>query len=69
MGQLDDAKQWMDRNGRELEKAQADAAHAAQIAEAGRDLLRQELARLTDQVGELKAVIYKRAEIQIPPAP
>ena len=43
-----------------LEKAQA--KHAAEIAEAGRDLLRQELARLTDQVGELKAALYKRVE-------
>lgn len=46
----------------ELAKAQADAAHAAEIAEAGRELMRQELARLTDQVGELKAALYKRAE-------
>jgi len=62
MGQLEDAKQWMQRNKMEMEKAQADAAHAAQIAEAGRDLMRQELARLTDQLGELKAALYKRAE-------
>ena len=62
MGQLDDSKQWMDRTRQELEKAQADAAHAAQIAEAGRELMRQELARLTDQVGELKAALYRRAE-------
>ncbi len=68
MGQLEDAKQWMDRSRRELEKAQADAAHAAQIAEAGRELMRQELARLTDQVGELKAALYRRAEVSPSPA-
>lgn len=62
VGQLDEAKQWMDRARRELEKAQADAAHAAELAESGRELMRQELARLTDQVGELKAALYKRAE-------
>jgi len=62
MGQLEDAKQQMQRNKMNMEKVQADAAHAAQLADAGRDLLRQELARLTDQVGELKAALYKRAE-------
>ena len=51
----------------ELAQARADAQHAAQIAEAGRELMRQELARLTDQVGELKAALYKRAEAP-PPA-
>lgn len=57
----------LERARQELEKAQADAAHAAEIAEAGRELMRQELARLTDQVGELKAALYKRAEAP-PPA-
>ena len=52
----------LDHARQELTMAQADAAHAAQIAEAGRDLMRQELARLTDQVGELKAALYKRVE-------
>ena len=56
----------LERARQELEKAQADAAHAAEIAGAGRELMRQELARLTDQVGELKAALYKRAEA--PPA-
>ena len=56
----------LERARQELEKAQADAAHAAEIAAAGRELMRQELARLTDQVGELKAALYKRAEA--PPA-
>ena len=46
----------------ELAKVQADAAHAAELAESGRELMRQELARLTDQIGELKAALYKRAE-------
>lgn len=62
MGQLEHEKQWHQRNRLELEKSQAEAAHAAQIAEAGRELMRQELARLTDQVGELKAALYKRAD-------
>lgn len=52
----------LERTRQELEKAQAAADHAAQIAEAGRELMRQELARLTDQVGELKAALYKRAD-------
>ena len=54
--------QELDRTRQELAQARADAQHAAQIAEAGRELMRQELARLTDQVGELKAALYKRAE-------
>lgn len=58
--------QELERARQELAKVQADAAHAAEIAAAGRELMRQELARLTDQVGELKAALYKRAEA--PPA-
>ncbi len=54
--------QELERARQELAKVQADAAHAAEIAAAGRELMRQELARLTDQVGELKAALYKRAE-------
>lgn len=57
----------LERARQELAKVQADAAHAAEIAGAGRELMRQELARLTDQVGELKAALYKRAEAP-PPA-
>ena len=52
----------LERARQELAKVQAEAAHAAQIADAGRELMRQELARLTDQVGELKAALYKRAD-------
>jgi ABC-type transporter Mla subunit MlaD len=59
--------QELERTRQELAQARADAQHAAQIAEAGRELMRQELARLTDQVGELKAALYKRAEAP-PPA-
>ena len=61
----------LDHARQELTKAQSDAAHAAQIAEAGRDLMRQELARLTDQVGELKAALYKRVDTApvVPVAP
>ena len=58
--------QELERTRQELAQARADAQHAAQIAEAGRELMRQELARLTDQVGELKSALYKRAEA--PPA-
>lgn len=48
--------------GANLEKARIDAEHAAEMANSGRELMRQELARLTDQIGELKAVIYKRVD-------
>lgn len=54
--------QALERTRSELAQEKAAAAHAAEIAEAGRELMRQELARLTDQVGELKAHLYKRAE-------
>ena len=53
---------------RERDQERAAAAAAAALAEAGRDLLRQELARLTDQIGELKAHLYKRAEAAAAPA-
>lgn len=53
----------------ELAKVQSDAAHAAELAVARQEGMRGELARLTDQVGELKAALYRRAEpIQIPVA-
>lgn len=45
----------------ELAQEKAQAQHAAELAESGRELMRQELARLTDQIGELKAHLYKRA--------
>lgn len=52
----------------ELAQEKANAQHAAAITEAGRELMREEMARLTDQVGELKAALYyKRAEAA--PAP
>ena len=50
------------RARQDLAQARADAAHAAELAESGRVMMREELARLTDQVGELKAHLYKRAE-------
>ena len=59
----------LERARQELAKVQADAAHAAEIAAAGRELMRQELARLTDQLGELKAALYKRAEAVVTPSP
>jgi len=46
----------------ELDRTRADAAHVAELAKVGRESLSQELARLTDQVAELKAALYKRAE-------
>lgn len=61
--------QELERSRADLARVQADAVHAAQIAEAGRELLRQELTRLTDQVGELKAHLYKRAEQGADPLP
>ena len=77
---LADQVQTMDAQAGELERAAAavaavQAAHLADlekskadlaVAAAGRELMRQELARLTDQLGELKAALYKRAEA--PPA-
>ena len=54
--------QELERTRQELAQARADAAHAAELAESGRVMMREELARLTDQVGELKAHLYKRAE-------
>ena len=35
----------------DLAKLRADAAHASELADAGRELMRQELMRLTDQIG------------------
>ena len=54
--------QELERTRQELAQARAGAAHAAELAESGRVMMREELARLTDQVGELKAHLYKRAE-------
>lgn len=54
--------QELERSRAELVKAQADAAHAAELAETGRAMMRSELDRLTDQVGELKAHLYRRAD-------
>lgn len=63
----------LEHTRRELSNARYEAQHAAEIAESGRELMRQELARLTDQMGELKAALYKRAEhgadpVPVPPA-
>lgn len=52
----------LERALQELAQEKASAAHAAELAESGRVMLREELQRLTDQVGELKAALYKRAE-------
>ena len=60
--ELSEAKELIERNRVKLEKARADAAHAAELAESGRAMMREEMARLTDQVGELKANLYKRAK-------
>ena len=65
--------QEIERGRADLVKTQADAAHAAALAESGRLMIREELARLTDQVGELKAHLYRRAEsapaATTPPSP
>lgn len=58
----------LEHAGRELAKVQAASAHAAELADARQDGMRGELARLTDQVGELKAALYKRAEPKQIPA-
>lgn len=42
--------------------AKKDAAHQDTLHQQQRDIMRVELERLTDQVGELKAHLYKRAE-------
>ena len=52
----------LERTRQELAQARADAQHAGELAEAGRQMLRQELERLTDQVGELKSALYQRAK-------
>lgn len=54
--------QELERIRQELAQEKAAAQHAAELAGSGRELMRQELARLTDQIGELKAALYKRAE-------
>jgi hypothetical protein len=59
---LASTKDDLERTRSELAKVQSDAVHTAELAESGRELMRQELARLTDQIGELKAALYKRAE-------
>lgn len=46
----------------ELAQAKRDAAHAGELAEQGRVMMRAELGRLTDQIGELKAHLYQRPE-------
>lgn len=60
--ELDELTKELERTKIAMEQVQADAVHAAELAESGRVMMREELARLTDQVGELKAHLYKRAE-------
>lgn len=45
-----------------LAQAKKDAEHQEAMHQQQREFMRLELARLTDQVGELKAALYKRAE-------
>ena len=59
---FDDMVRELERSKASMAQVQADADHAAQLAESGRVMMREELARLTDQIGELKAHLYKRAE-------
>jgi DNA repair exonuclease SbcCD ATPase subunit len=62
IGKLDEAQRLVEYSRQDLAKEKAEAQHAAQLAEAGRVMMREELARLTDTVGELKSHLYKRAE-------
>lgn len=52
----------LQRSQAELAQTKADAAHAGELAEQGRVMMRAELGRLTDQIGELKAHLYQRPE-------
>lgn len=52
----------LQRSQAELAQTKADAAHAGELAEQGRAMMRAELGRLTDQIGELKAHLYQRPE-------
>ena len=45
-----------------MERTRADAAHADEIAEAGRELLRGELTRMTAEIGELKSRLFDRVD-------
>jgi len=45
----------------ETDAVRRDAAQAAALADAGRAAISAEIARLTDQVAELKAALYRRA--------
>lgn len=58
----------LDRARQDLAQCKANAQHAAQMAEAGRDLLREELGRMTDQIAELKAALYTRVQNQQAPS-
>jgi chaperonin cofactor prefoldin len=51
-----------------LDKEKVQAAHAAELSENKIDFMRQENARLTDQISELKAALYKRVEASQEPA-
>jgi len=46
----------------EMERVQAQAAHAAELSDAGRVALRAEMAHLIEQVSELKAALYQRVQ-------
>ena len=59
---VQELEQALESTRHELAQEKAAARHAAELAEAGRQMMRQELERLTDQLGELKAALYKRAE-------
>lgn len=63
---FDDMVRELERSKASMVQVQADADHAAQLAEQGRVMMREELARLTDQVGELKAHLYARAAASVP---
>lgn len=54
--------QELERTRKEMAQQKTAATHAAELADSGRVMMREELARLTDQVGELKSHLYKRAD-------
>lgn len=56
------AQQAIEMQKEALEQAKKEAEYRETLHHQQRDYMRVELARLTDQVGELKAALYKRAE-------
>ena len=62
--ELEQQKQAVELQKEAIEQAKKDAQYQESLHYQQRDFMRLELARLTDQLGELKAALYKRAEQQ-----